>query len=211
MTITRKRITRVAFACIAVLTISACGSARYPAHYVLHFEPSPQASSAARGRGTLAIKELRCRDYLCDDRIVYRPTPAEVGFYEHHRWAARPGAMIADYVAERVRARSLFASVSGDEARTAADFVLSGTVERFEEVDADRGVTALCTVSAQVVDARTRSVVWSGTATERLPVDRRDVAGVVDGLANAVRSTVDRLVVDMELALAPDSVRRNVP
>ena len=40
--------------------------------------------------------------------------------------------MIAEYLAERVRARSLFVSVSGDESRMATDFVLSGTLERLE-------------------------------------------------------------------------------
>ena len=55
----------------------------------------------------------------------------------------------------------------------ATDFVLTGTLERFEEVDAERSVTALCTVSAQLVDTETRSVVWRGTATERLPVGQR--------------------------------------
>jgi hypothetical protein len=44
-------------------------------------------------------------------------------------------------------------------------------------------------------------VVWSGTATERVPVEQRDVAGVVNGLAAAVRASVDRLVTDMELEL----------
>jgi ABC-type uncharacterized transport system auxiliary subunit len=210
MTIARDRARRALFACVAALAISACGSARYPAHYVLHFEPSPHAPGPVRAVGSLAIKELRCPEYLCDDRIVYRPTPAEVGFYQHHRWAVSPGAMIGEYVAERVRARSLFKSVSGVEARAATDFVLSGTLERFEEVDADAGVTALCAISAQVVDTRTQSVVWSGTATERVPVKQRDVAGVVDGLGTAVRATVDRLVAEMELELGRGSTPRDV-
>ena len=49
--------------------------------------------------GTVAVVELGCPDYLCADRIVYRPTPAEVGFYEYHRWAVSPREMIARYLA----------------------------------------------------------------------------------------------------------------
>jgi ABC-type uncharacterized transport system auxiliary subunit len=202
MTNRRERAVRAALALIGALAISACGSARYPAYYTLHFEPSTPAPASARGIGTLAIKELRCPDYLCEGRIVYRPTPAEVGFYQYHRWAVSPPAMIAQYLAERVRARSLFVSVTGDESRMATDFVLSGTVERLEEVDEARQVSAVCTISAQVVGSRTGAVVWSGTATERMPIERRDVPGVVNGLATAVRATVDRLVTDMELEFA---------
>lgn len=93
----------------------------------------------------------------------------------------------------------------------AADFVLSGTLERLEEVDEARHVAAVCSISAQLVDTRTGAVVWSGTATERVSVEQRDVAGVVTGLAAAVRATVDRLVADMELELGRGAAPRDVP
>jgi ABC-type uncharacterized transport system auxiliary subunit len=83
----------------------------------------------------------------------------------------------------------------------ATDFVLSGTLERLEEMDEARQVSAVCTISAQLFANGTGTVVWSGTATERVSVEQRDVAGVVNGLAAAVRATVDRLVTDLQLEL----------
>ena len=210
MTNKRERAVRAALALVGALAISACGSARYPAYYTLHLEPSTQAPASTRGSGTLAIKELRCPDYLCEGRLVYRPTPAEVGFYQYHRWASSPRAMIAEYLAERVRARSLFVSVSDDESRMASDFVLTGTLERLEEVDEAGEVAAVCTISTQLGN-RAGVVVWSGTAAERVPVQQRDMAGVVNGLATAVRATVDRLVTDMELELGRGAATRDVP
>jgi ABC-type uncharacterized transport system auxiliary subunit len=207
----RERALRAGFAFVGALAITACGSARYPAYYTLHLEPSTQAPASSRSIGTLAIKELRCPDYLCEGRIVYRPTPGEVGFYQYHRWASSPRAMIAPYFAERVRARSLFTSVSDDESRMATDFLLSATLERLEEVDEGRQVSAVSTISAQLVASRTGAVVWSGTAAERVPVQQRDMAGVVNGLATAVRATVDRLVTDMELELGRGAAPRDVP
>ena len=207
----RERAMRAAFAFIGALAISACGSARYPAYYTLHLEPSTQARASERAMGTLAIKELSCPDYLCEGRIVYRATPAEVGFYQYHRWASSPRAMIAQYLAERVRVGSLFTSVSGDESRMATDFLLSGTLERLEEVDEARQVVAVSTISAQLVDTRAGVVVWSGTAAERVPVQQRDMPGVVNGLGAAVRASVDRLVSDMELELGRGAAPRDVP
>jgi ABC-type uncharacterized transport system auxiliary subunit len=201
MTNRPERAVRAALALIGALAIAGCGSVRYPAHYMLNFEPSVQAPEPGRSMGTLAVRELHCPDYLCEGRIVYRPTAAEVAFYQYHRWAVSPRDMIAQYLTERVRARSLFASVSDDESHVATDFVLNGTIERLEEVDDARRVTAVCTLSAQVLDTRTKSVVWSRTATERVAVAGRDVTGVVNGLTTAVRNTVDRLVTDMELEL----------
>jgi ABC-type uncharacterized transport system auxiliary subunit len=211
MTNSRKRTVRAVTVFVGALIIGACGSARYPAYYTLHVEPSTLAPAARRGLGTLSIKDLRCPDYLCEGRIVYRPTPDEVGFYQYHRWADSPRTMVAHYLAERVRQRSLFANVSGDESRIATDFVLSGTLERLEEVDEDRRVAAVCTISAQVLDTRTSVVVWRRTATERVAVEQRDVAGVVKGLEAAVRASVDRLVTDMERELGRDIVPRDLP
>ncbi len=119
--------------------------------------------------------------------------------------------MIEQYLAERVRARSLFVSVSGDESRMATDFVLSGTLERLEEVDDARQVAAVCSISAQLLNTRTRAVVWSRMATEQVPVEQRDVAGVVNGLATAVGATVDRLVTDMERELGRGTAARALP
>jgi ABC-type uncharacterized transport system auxiliary subunit len=201
MTNRPERALRAAFTLIGAIAIAGCGSVRYPAHYMLNFEPSVQAPGPGHSMGTLAVSELRCPDYLCEGRIVYRPAPAEVAFYQYHRWAVSPRDMIAQYLTERVRARSLFASVSDDESHVTTDFVLNGTIDRLEEVDEDRRVVAVCALSAQLRDTRTGSVVWSSTITERVAVEQRDVAGLVNGLTTAARNSVDRLVADMELEL----------
>ena len=109
--------------------------------------------------------------------------------------------MIAHSLADRVRARSLFASVTDTGSHVATDFVLNGTIERLEEVDEAGRVAAVCALSAQLRDTRTGSVVWSGATTERVAVEQRDVPGVVNGLTTAVRNSVDRLIGNMELEL----------
>ena len=109
--------------------------------------------------------------------------------------------MIEHYLADRVRSRSVFASVADADSHVATDFVMNGTIDRLEEVDEGRRVAAVCALSAQLRDTRTGSVVWSGTTTERVAVEQRDVAGLVNGLTTAVRNSVDRLVGDMELEL----------
>jgi ABC-type uncharacterized transport system auxiliary subunit len=202
MTNKREGALRAAFALFGTLAMGGCGSVHYPAHYMLNLEPSVQVPAPGRsGAGTVEVVELRCPDYLCAGPIVYRPTPAEVGFYAYHRWAVSPREMIAHYLADRVRLRSLFASVTDADSRVATDFVLNGTIDRLEEVDEGRRVAAVCALSAQLRDTRTGSVVWSGTTTERVAVEQREVAGLVNGLTTAVRNSVDRLVADMEVQL----------
>jgi ABC-type uncharacterized transport system auxiliary subunit len=189
---------RVVVALTGVLVLAGCGSVRYPTSYVLNFpRPVSQAAPSNGALGPVAIREFRCPEYLSEGRIVYRSTPEEVGFYEYHRWAMDPREAITQYLEDALRAQSLFQSASVHEHGSDAAYVLSGNIERLEEVDQGREVSTICTISAQVEDARTRSVVWSRTASETVPVEKRDIAGVVSSLSAAAQSAADRLVKSM--------------
>ena len=64
-------------------------------------------------------------------------------------------------------------------------------------MDRGRDVRVACTMSAQLLDTRTRSVVWSHTASETVRVEKRDMAGVVSSLSAAARTAADRLLKSM--------------
>jgi len=188
----------LAVAFIAALVLAGCGSVRYPTSYVLNFPPPPPHAVPSNGAlAPVAIGEFRCPEYLCEGRIVYRPSPAEVAFYEYHRWAMNPRQAITQYLEDGLRAQSLFESVTIHERGSQTAYVLSGNIERFEEVDQGRDVHAVCTIAAQLLDTRTRSVVWSHTATETVPVEKRDIVGVVSSLSAAARTVADRLFESM--------------
>jgi uncharacterized lipoprotein YmbA len=183
---------------MAALVLAGCGSVRYPTSYVLNFPPpAPRAALSNGALGPVAIREFRCPEYLCEGRIVYRPGPEEVGFYENHRWAMNPRQAITQYLENGLRTQSLFQSVTVRERGSEAAYVLSGSIQRLEEVDEGRDVHAVCTISAQLLDTRTRSVVWSHTASETVSVEKRDIAGVVSSLAAAAGTAADRLLKSM--------------
>jgi cholesterol transport system auxiliary component len=197
----------LAAAVLGALVLAGCGSVRYPTSYLLNLPaPAPRAAPPQAVLGPVAIREFRCPEYLCEGRIVYRPSPEEVAFYEHHRWAMNPGQAITESMADALRARSLFKSVAVHERGMQAAYVLTGKIERLEEVDEGRDVRAVCAISAQLVDAQTGSVVWTHTAAEAVLVEKRNVAGVVSSLSTAARTSVDRLVASMANELAPRAV-----
>jgi ABC-type uncharacterized transport system auxiliary subunit len=179
---------------IAVL-LAGCGSVRYPTSYLLNLPaPPPRSAQPQPVSGTIAVREFGCPEYLCEGRIVYRSGPEEVGFYEYHRWAASPRAAITQFMADALRAQSVFRSVAVHERGLQATYVLTGNIEQLEESDQGRDVRAVCTISAQLIDARSGAVVWSDTASETVAVQKRDVAGVVSSLSAAAQTVVDRLV-----------------
>ena len=188
---------------IGALVLAGCGSVRYPTTYVLNFPPPvPQVATSNGALNPVAIREFRCPEYLCEGRIVYRSSPEEVGFYEYHRWGMNPRQAITQYLEEGLRSQSLFKSASVHERGSEAAYVLSGNIERFEEVDENRDVRVVCTISAQLLDTRTRSVIWSHTASETVPVEKRDVRGVVSSLSAAARTAADRLLKSMNEELS---------
>jgi ABC-type uncharacterized transport system auxiliary subunit len=125
---------------------------------------------------------------------VYREEPYRVGFYDYHRWAVNPRTALTRVLADRIRAASLFESVTVAGSPSSAAYLLRGGIERLEEVDETAAVHAICTISAELLDVKTGAVIWTGTFSESAPVQRRDVPGVVVGLAVSARTVADRLV-----------------
>ncbi len=200
---------KLAFGLIGTIVLAAgCGSVRYPKNYVLDLPPAvPQAAPASGALGAMAVREFQCPEYLCEGRIVYRASAEEVGFYEYHRWAADPRQAITQYVREALRAQGVFKSVAAYERGSGAEYVVSGNIERLEEVDEGRDVRAVCTIAAQAMDTRTRAVVWSRSESETVHVEKRDMRGVVGSLSSATRAAADRLVKSMTEELAATVAR----
>lgn len=187
-----------AIAFIGALALSGCGSVRYPTSYVLNFSPPvPHGTPFNGALAAVTIRELGCPEYLCEGRIVYRSSPEEVGFYEFHRWAMDPRRAITQYLQDGLRSQSLFQSVAVQEGAPEAAYLMSGAIERLEEVDEGRQVRAVCTLSAQLMDNRTKSIVWSHRASEAVPVDKRDMRGIVSSLSAAAQRAADRLLQSM--------------
>lgn len=200
---------QLAAAAMATLALAGCGSVRYPTSYLLNLPPpAPQAVPPQAPLGPVAVREFRCPDYLCEGRIVYRPTPEEVGFYEYHRWAASPRQAITQSMADALWARSLFKSVVVHERGIEAKYVLTGSIERLEEVDEGSDVRAVCTISAQLREVQTGSVVWNHSVSEAVLVEKRNVAGVVSSLSAAARTVIDRLAASVAKELAPGPPQR---
>jgi ABC-type uncharacterized transport system auxiliary subunit len=180
---------------LPILTFAACAHVRYPTNYVLNFPPpSPSSAAPHDMRGALAIQEFQCPQYLCEGRIVYRSSPEEIGSYEFHRWAMNPRDMITQSVADRIRSEALFHSVVLKGTGVEPAYVLKGNIERLEEVDEGRDVRVVCTISAELLDTQTKSIIWTHTASETVAVRDRKVAGVVSSLSTAARMAVDNLV-----------------
>jgi uncharacterized lipoprotein YmbA len=189
-----------ATACVAALLLAACGEIRYPKYYALNIvPPSRPAADDVRRSVTVAVRRFDTPDYIRQGRIVYRETPEEIGFYDYHRWAADPGATITTAMIDALRASRLFSLVVSYDGREQQECILSGRVERLDEIDYGGGVRVEARILAELVNQRTGETLWTGDASEASKIETRTVGSVVDAMSHAVATSIERLIASMEL------------
>ena len=168
------------------------GKILYPQYYALDIPPAPSPAAAdARLPATLAVRRFEALPYLRQGRIVYRPGPAEIGFYDYHRWAADPAATVTAAMIDSLRSSRLFSFVKPYDGQSQQDYLMSGRLERLEEIDSGGSVRVEAKLSAELVDLRTGETVWTGDADETLEVETRNVNSVVVEMSHAVQKSIE--------------------
>ncbi|HEY4048943.1 MAG TPA: ABC-type transport auxiliary lipoprotein family protein [Acidobacteriaceae bacterium] len=187
----------VAFA--LTVFIAGCGRIKYPSYHTLTM--APELKPKVRGAHppvTVAVQEFKTPAYLRQGRIVYSKAPGDIGFYEYHRWATDPGAAVTTAVIESLRAQGVFSSAAPYAGIHSADYLLSGRLDKLEEVDYGGGVSVQAKLSAELMNLRTGSIVWSGDAAESSRVEGRDVNAVVAAMSHAMQKSINSLLTGME-------------
>lgn len=202
------------FACVSIVALltTNCGKVKYPSYYTLALAPAlSPAGNGGRKLGVLAVRDFETAPYLRQGRIVYRESPTQVGFYEYHRWITNPGATITAAITDALRASGLFSQVDADSSRVRPDCLLTGALERLDEIDYGGAVRVEAKLSAQLVDVRTRSVVWSGEYAETATVEKASVDSVVIGMSQAAQDCIQKVLADMQRQLIHTPQGRSNP
>ena len=191
----KKKLIAISFVLTALITLTGCGGAvKYPHYYTLHV-PSPPDPPAQKGvRASLAVREFRSPTYLHQGAIVYKTSPEQIGFYNYHRWAVDPREFVTNAVADRLRASGNFTEVKLYDGRSDVDYVLTGRIEKLEEIDYEGGVKVEVAVTAQMTNLTTGSAVWTNTVDEVGTVGQRDVPAVVSEMNRTMERAIEKLL-----------------
>lgn len=178
--------------------LAACGSVKEPAtkYYKLDIPPAPTAAGPS-APASVRIEPFRPTGLLKQDRIVYRPSPVEVGYYEYHRWAEPPNDSVTKALADQLQGRRVFRSIDTSNATERADYVLKGRVERLQEVDYMGGVRVQVSLSAELEDTTHQQIIWSSSVSSESLVTKGDVQAVVTAMGKASQQSVSRLATDI--------------
>jgi cholesterol transport system auxiliary component len=183
---------------VVVGMLAGCGSVQGPAvrYYKLDIPPVPTPAGPSVPV-PLRIEPFQTTGLLRQDRIVYRPSPEEVGFYEYHRWAERPNDTVTKALADQLTGRRLFQSVEISDGAEKAEYVLRGTIDRLQEVDYHGAVRAQVSISVELEDPVRREKIWASVASSEFVVKKSDVQAVVTAMGQASQQSIERLVAEV--------------
>jgi ABC-type uncharacterized transport system auxiliary subunit len=208
----KRTVTTIVFFLAALVILTSCGGKiRYPNYYTLNLPAPPDPPPAENAHATVAIREFRAPAYLRQGGIVYKTSPEQINFYAYHRWAINPCEFVTNSVIERLRASGHFARVKPYDGRPDIEYVLSGRLEKLEEIDYAGGVKVEVAISAQMTNIVTSTTVWTNAVSEMGDVNRTDVPAVVTEMNRTMERAIKKLLSPMpaEVATGPPAVERN--
>jgi ABC-type uncharacterized transport system auxiliary subunit len=183
----------------SVFLTGCMGKVKYPAYYRLNLAPPVDPPMRGDALPSIAVRELRAPAYLREGPIVYLTSPEEMGFYEYHRWAVDPRQTITGAIVEYLRASGNFKLVKIYDGRDDVDYVLSGRLEKLNEVDYETGAQVEVALSAQVTDLHRGNTIWVNSAAEKGKVEGRNVSSVVAQMSKLTDRSIETLLKSLTL------------
>jgi ABC-type uncharacterized transport system auxiliary subunit len=208
----RRTVTRSVFGLVALVILTGCaGKVRQANYYTLNLPAPPDPPTAENAHATLAIRQFRAPTYLRQGAIVYRTSPEQIDFYAYHRWAMDPRDFVTHSIIERLRASQAFARVQSYDGSRDVDYVLSGRLEKLEELDYQGGVKVQVALSAEMTSITTGATVWSNAVSEIGDVNKHDVPAVVSEMDRTMQRAIEKLVTPLSAGWAAGSLGAQSP
>jgi len=191
----KRNLAMIAVALSTIVALAGCaGKVGRANYYTLNLPAPPDPPVAENAHTTVAIREFRAPAYLRQGAIVYKPSPEQIGFYAYHRWAVDPCEFVTDSIIDRLSATGTFSHVKRYDGQPDADYVVSGRLEKLEEIDYEGGVKVEVAVSAQMTKPGTGTIVWSKAVSEVGVVNQHDVPAVVSEMSHTMERAIEKLL-----------------
>jgi ABC-type uncharacterized transport system auxiliary subunit len=202
----RRTVTTIVFSLATLVILVSCGRVRSPNYYTLNLPAPPDPPAPVHAHGTLAIREFRAPTYLRQGAIVYKTSPEQIGLYAYQRWAMDPRDFVTNAIIDRLGASGDFAHVRAYDGSRDVDYVLSGRLEKLEELDYLGGVKVQVSISAQMTSIVTGAIVWSNVVSEIGDVNKRDVPAVVSEMNQTMQRAIEKLISPLSAGWSAGSI-----
>jgi ABC-type uncharacterized transport system auxiliary subunit len=167
-------------------------------HYALTLSVPEVASTS---KVSLVVRPIDARAPYDQERIVYRSSAYAFDFYSYHRWASPPGEQVTAWTRRYLRGSGLFAQVFPNS-DAAADFVLDGIIQQFEEVDREETWEAATSIDFWLVRAGEPTPRWFRSYSATQQAAKRNPEAVAEAMSRNLESILGRLVTDLTPVVA---------
>lgn len=193
---------------LVLLALAACAGKLPPTrHYAL--APVTGAGVAATGDVVLVLEPFTTEPAYDDERIVYRPSPYRLDYYNYHRWSSAPGTLVGNYLEQALERTGRFRAVVR-ELSPQAPVVLGGRVVAIEEIDTSRTRwVGRIVVELTLTEPRTGAVLWTEQFDETEPLATQTPEGLARALSVALARIAARTAPRVD-ELATAAARRLV-
>ncbi len=178
----------------AGLWLAGCGADRPIKYYQLTYPSNTTEShDASTYNAALIVRTFITSQMYRDDRIVYSNGAQEMGLYQSNRWAETPDTMLQSVLIRNLRFSGHYRSVTAPRSESKGDFVLSGHLYDFKEVDLPSGIVARLSFDIEMRDIRAMRVVWTHSYNRDEPVGEKTVPAVVAAMDKNVQHSVEEV------------------
>jgi ABC-type uncharacterized transport system auxiliary subunit len=188
----------VQFVALAALICgqTGCGAGRPNKYYQLTY---PEAVAAAPDAidTTIMVRPLEASHLYLDDKIVYGFAGPEMGTYQSQRWAAPPVEIMQDSLVRGLRASGRFKAVYTIRSDANGQYVLTGQLYDFKEVDLNP-IVARLNYGVLLLNRKTGDTVWNHIYSHDEPASEKTVTAFVEAMNKNVQRSVQEIQAGLE-------------
>ncbi|TDI85500.1 MAG: hypothetical protein E2O78_04445 [Caldithrix sp.] len=185
----------------ALLLCAGCSGVPRTYYYRIDYPLEIQHDQSPNFPWTLGIGQFSADILYEGDRIVYRESPYEAQYYHYRRWIAPPKKIVPEHVRKDYLASGVFGKVVSLPSPQKVDYVLTGNVEAFEEVDEGSTWSGVVTIRFQLRDAKTKEIIWEESISERTTARKREPVEVVRAISESLNKTISRSISSIKASL----------
>lgn len=139
------------------------------------------------------------------DRILYRHSEVQIGFYEYDRWVEPPEEMVSRMIGSVLRASGTFRQVLAAGNVQLPAWILSGDLLRFDEVRGPGRSQAECWLRLELRRASDEQLLWSDLIKAAVPLSAETPEALAQAMSRAVRQVGIELLQRLDTAELPPS------
>jgi cholesterol transport system auxiliary component len=180
---------------LAVALCAGCASSDQPQRYFV-LEASAARAPAANPRhdGTLVVAPVTAAGFYRTRELAYSRAAGTRSYYQYASWTELPATAIGSALLTRLERNGTFRAVTAAASGAGGTLLLRVHLDDIYHDAATPPGTARIALTAQLLDAGSRTLIDKRTFTAAAPTPSYDADGAVAGLRQALDQVLDELV-----------------